>query len=119
MSDLTPKQIANLKQLLLERQAELETLISNAEAGSRPVSLDQPIGRVSRVDALQQQSMSQASQRAAEKGLQQIAAALQRIASGDYGLCVICEEEIGLARLQARPEAPFCIDCQGEREQKS
>ena len=118
MNELTSQQIAALKNLLLERRTELEKLIEDAEEGSQPVSLDQPIGRLSRMDALQQQSMSQASRQAARQGLEQVKAALQRIASGDYGYCVECEEDIDFARLQARPEAPFCIDCQSGRERQ-
>ncbi|WP_395335827.1 TraR/DksA family transcriptional regulator [Novosphingobium sp. BL-8H] len=37
--------------------------------------------------------------------------ALDRIASGTYGECVRCAEEISPARLEARPEAALCIDC--------
>jgi len=119
MPDLTPQQIKELQNLLLVRRTELEELMINAEAGSKPVSLDQPIGRLSRMDALQQQSMSQASQRVAAQRLEQVKAALHRINSGGYGFCVGCEDEIEFARLQAQPEAPFCIDCQGEREKRS
>lgn len=118
MPELTPKQIADLKKLLLNRRAELESLIRGAEEGAKPVSLDQPIGRLSRMDALQQQSMSQANRQVALQGLEQIKAAMHRIDLGDYGYCVECDEDIDIARLQARPEAPFCIDCQSARERK-
>lgn len=119
MPDLSQQQIKKLQKSLLTSRAELEELMLNAEAGSKPVSLDQPIGRLSRMDALQQQSMSQASQRVAAQRLEQVKTALHRINSGGYGYCVGCDEEIEFARLQARPEAPFCIDCQGEREKRS
>lgn len=118
MIELTSQQIAALKKRLLERRDELEKLIDDAADGAKPVSLDEPIGRLSRMDALQQQSMSQASRQAARQGLEQVKAALQRMASGGYGYCVECEEDIDFARLQARPEAPFCIDCQSGREKQ-
>ena len=119
MSELTPQQIAELKKLLLERRNELKELIDSTEDGARPVSLEQPIGRLSRMDALQQQSMSQASQQVAAQRLEQVKAALHRIDAGDYGCCLECEETIEFARLQARPEAPFCLDCQSARERRS
>lgn len=37
--------------------------------------------------------------------------ALERIVAGTYGECVHCGEQIGPARLEARPEAALCIDC--------
>jgi DnaK suppressor protein len=38
-------------------------------------------------------------------------AALERIAAGGYGSCARCDEPIGFARLEARPEATLCIAC--------
>ena len=52
-----------------------------------------------------------------EQGLlSKIDAALEKIESGDYGECVKCGEEIGVARLRARPVAELCIDCKAEEE---
>ena len=47
---------------------------------------------------------------------EQIQAAQQRQAEGQYGICVSCGREISPERLQARPEATLCIDCQRQRE---
>lgn len=42
--------------------------------------------------------------------------ALEKIESGSYGECEMCGEEIGMARLMARPVAQLCIDCKTEQE---
>jgi len=44
--------------------------------------------------------------------------ALQRIEDGEFGLCESCEEEIGIARLKARPVTTMCIDCKTEQERQ-
>ncbi len=44
--------------------------------------------------------------------------ALERIEDGEYGLCESCEEEIGTARLKARPVTTMCIDCKTEQERQ-
>ncbi len=44
--------------------------------------------------------------------------ALERIEDGEYGLCESCEEEIGIARLKARPVTTMCIDCKTEQERQ-
>ena len=44
--------------------------------------------------------------------------ALQRIEDGEFGLCESCEEEIGVARLKARPVTTMCIDCKTEQERQ-
>ena len=48
--------------------------------------------------------------------LQKIDEALLRIEEGEYGRCTMCEEDIGIKRLQARPVATLCIDCKSQQE---
>ena len=52
-----------------------------------------------------------------EQGLlSKIDAALEKIVRGDYGKCMNCGEDIGIARLRARPVAELCIECKAEEE---
>ena len=52
-----------------------------------------------------------------ERGLlAKINAALEKIERGEYGNCIMCGEEIGGKRLEARPVAELCIDCKAEQE---
>lgn len=44
--------------------------------------------------------------------------ALERIEAGEFGICEVCEEEIGVARLKARPVTTLCIDCKTEQERQ-
>lgn len=44
--------------------------------------------------------------------LREVSAALRRLDSGTFGVCVSCEEEINPKRLAAIPWAPLCIGCQ-------
>jgi DnaK suppressor protein len=119
MQELTEKQRDELHADLLTLQDELQKLLANSSDGAQPVSLDEPIGRLSRMDAMQQQSMVQANRRTAQTRLTRIEAALRRYENDEYGLCLECEEEVGYARLKAQPEAPFCINCQGNKEARS
>ena len=95
---------------------ELSSFLAAAAAGSRPVAVDEPIGRLSRMDALQQQSMTKANRVAAEQRLQRVEAALRRIEGDEYGVCLQCEEPVGFERLKAQPDAVLCISCQSQRE---
>jgi DnaK suppressor protein len=116
--ELTSPQIDELQAELLRLQRELRELLNASKDESKPVDLGTPIGRLSRMDAMQQQSMAQANRRSHEVRLQQIAAALNLLHTDDYGLCRACEEPIGYPRLNARPESPFCLDCQSAREKR-
>lgn len=116
MDELDEVQVERIRRALVLTRGELEAqLVANRE-GARPVDLGLPIGRISRMDAMQQQQMARASRHAAELRLNQVGAALTAIERGIYGECRRCEEPIGLRRLQARPEAPFCLECQREVE---
>jgi len=46
-----------------------------------------------------------------EKELEEINVTLAKIASGEYGVCEMCEDEIGFQRLKVKPHAIYCIDC--------
>lgn len=116
MHDEHAKILAELHQALVKLREELLRQLESSAEGAQPVSLDEPIGRLSRMDAMQRQSMLQANRRTAQARLTRIDAALRRHASGDYGVCIGCHEEIDPARLRAQPEAPFCINCQSSRE---
>lgn len=116
MENLTPEEIDELHSELLELNEELQLIVDVSEAGTRPVDLDEPIGRLSRMDAIAQQNINQANRRSAQIRIQRIQSAIQRIANDEYGECLSCGELVGLQRLKVQPEAPFCISCQSQRE---
>ncbi len=118
MDELSDEQVATLGQTLEALKVELETLIATTREGTRPVDLDEPIGRLTRMDAIQQQSVSSATRRGHGLRLRQVQQALNAIDQGHYGLCRRCEDPIGFKRLSARPESPFCLDCQDEIDRK-
>ncbi|MEM8812422.1 MAG: TraR/DksA C4-type zinc finger protein [Pseudomonadota bacterium] len=99
-------------QRLNDRKAELEELCRIAQDAVAPVTLDQQaVGRVSRIDAIQQQAMSKAQERARQAELTRIDAALSRIRDGDYGYCIECDEKIAAKRLELDPSVALCIRC--------
>ena len=112
MDSLDQETIDALREVLLaERKSLVETAKTSAES-RKPVTLDQQsVGRLSRMDALQMQSMAVASDRRRQVRLQRIEAALGRIEDGEFGYCVICGYEIEEGRLKNDPASPSCITC--------
>ncbi len=97
---------------LTARLAELDELSKLGAEGRAVVTLDQQsVGRLSRMDAMQAQSMALATEerRIAERVRTQ--AALKRIETGDYGYCLNCDDEIDIRRLEIDPATPLCLDC--------
>ncbi len=102
--------------------AESETIVQDDEAHAENRKIVEPdarIGRLSRMDALQQQAMAQATHERATAHLRRIDAALKRIEDDEYGYCVSCGEEIDVKRLEADPAIPTCIDCASRSEKKA
>jgi DnaK suppressor protein len=116
MDELSQEQIDNFRQDLLNLKEELEQNLKSTEAQAKPVDLDQPIGRLSRIDAIQNQQIAKAGKRNQEMRLRLVMAAINNLEDGDYGLCIRCDGPIDLRRLKARPEARMCIDCARESE---
>ncbi len=113
---LTAAQVGELRGHLQELQHALQGALGAAAERARAVDIDEPIGRVSRMDAIGQQTLAQASRRSLEQRLRLIAGALARVRAGEYGVCAGCEEPIGYRRLLARPETRYCLACQSARE---
>jgi DnaK suppressor protein len=86
--------------------------ITDGQKPIAPLALDQSrVGRLSRMDAMQQQAMARAAARLSAMEERRIRTALDRMASGDYGYCMGCEEEIAEGRLRVDPSALTCITC--------
>ena len=106
------------RRALQKLHQELTELVASTTEAAKPVDLGEPIGRLSRVDAMQQQRMVAANRQAAQQRRRQVEAALDRIDSDEYGECLGCGEDIEPRRLEAQPEAPLCLECQSQRERR-
>lgn len=114
MNEIT---LDRFRKLLLRRRDELTDVEDSAQLAAQTVVLDQTrVGRLSRMDALQQQAMLRESNRRRELALQRIVGALSRINDREYGYCVNCDNEIASNRLEIDPAATLCIDCANRLE---
>ena len=112
MSNRTDIDIKALKKKLLAHRQEILDDATLTEDERQPVTLDQTsVGRLSRMDALQNQAMALETDRRRHVELQHIEAALKRIEDGEYGECLNCGEDIAAKRLEIEPTASVCINC--------
>jgi DnaK suppressor protein len=97
---------------LLAERAALQVARDEAAGSRRPVTLDQTsVGRLSRMDAMQAQSMALATERRRAVAISRIDQALARLDAGTYGECVKCGEMIAPKRLALDPALAVCLDC--------
>ena len=106
---MTPEEA---KMRLQARLAELDAEdAANADARETVELQQDSVGRLSRMDAMQQQAMAQATARRRVAERARIAAALLRIDEGEWGWCVSCGEEIARRRLEHDPGVATCLSC--------
>lgn len=111
---LTPEQIEELRQELERERARLERSMPSTREAAKPVALDQTaVGRLSRMDALANQHLTQDLAAREESRHTGIMLALERIAKGAYGQCERCGGPIPYGRLLVLPEARTCATCGG------
>jgi DnaK suppressor protein len=104
-----------------EKQAvrkEIEQRIADAQKSMvtlreqiKPVPPSVAIGRLTRMDAIQQKSMAEANLRSAENDIKNLKKALLRLDEDNFGVCVVCGGEIPPGRILAVPEAKVCVKC--------
>ena len=110
--DLSDKDLQRFKSLLLKQKAEMLSAGETGQQAEQVVELDQTrVGRLSRMDAMQAQAMSQETGRRRRQHIMAIDTALERISAGEFGECFECGELINPKRLEADPSASLCIRC--------
>ena len=103
---------ADFKKILLSELKDITDISLKTAKDRAPVELDQQAtGRLSRMDAMQQQSMDTAKEGRRIERIKLIKAALKRLEEGDYGYCLNCDATISNGRLRLDPSFSLCIDC--------
>jgi DnaK suppressor protein len=111
---LSPAQIEEIRAELLRMRSRLERSMKATRRAARPVKLDQTsVGRLSRIDALQNQSLTQGLEEREAARYAQIQEALRRLEQGEYGTCGGCARPIPFERLLVFPETLTCATCGG------
>ena len=104
--------IDKIKQSIENEIKDLKILSKNSKVSRNPVELDQQsIGRLTRIDAIQQQQLQIASEKNRLNRINLLNATLKRIETGNFGYCIICEEDIPFKRLLIDPVVIKCTTC--------
>ena len=112
MSHLTEEQRTELAALLDKEVGKLARSMKVSEEAMRPVELDQTaVGRLSRMDSLQSQSMAKNLAEREQVRFALLREALVRLDAGTFGLCSECAAPVPFERLVIFPEAPTCQSC--------
>lgn len=78
---------------------------------TRPVEPENAIGRISRMDAIQNKSVTEAALRKTKEKLEKLEFALTKVDDDDFGLCANCKKPIPLGRILIMPQSRTCVAC--------
>jgi DnaK suppressor protein len=110
--EIKQEQTEQLRQELLRTLARLERSTKANGLGNGAADLDQAcVGRLSRIEALQNQGLTQGLKERDRIQLEQVLDALCRLDTGGYGVCTSCQAAIPFERLLIFPETRTCTPC--------
>ena len=105
-------ELKTFKEILENRQAELEQIVSSRDG----IVIEKSADELDEIQHAAERDLAIRNLNRESDLLRNVRAALRRIQNGSFGICVNCEEEIRPKRLIAVPWAPFCIHCQEQAD---
>ncbi|MEQ8352094.1 MAG: TraR/DksA C4-type zinc finger protein [Leptospiraceae bacterium] len=99
------------KEKATEEIARLADDIKHLENDTQPISPDVSLGRLTRMDAIQNKSVAEANLNAARSRLKRIESRLQKLDSPDFQSCINCGQEIPMARILYLLDTNTCLGC--------
>jgi DnaK suppressor protein len=105
-----------------QQRDELNLLINNAisktsikiaeyEEMTLPIAPENSIGRISRMDAINNKSVAEAALAVQRRKLKNLQFAKSRVYVEDFGSCANCKRNIPMGRLMLMPQSRFCVNC--------
>lgn len=77
----------------------------------KPISPDDSIGRLSRMEAIGAKSVNEAALATAKRKISNLRTALSNLDEPEFGICFECGEDIPIGRILLMPEAKMCVAC--------
>ena len=115
---MLPDNQKKLKKIINEEIKSLLTNIAVLREATKPITPDNAIGRLTRMDAINTKSINEANLRNAKLKLTKLERAIRQVNEPDFGYCIVCDEPIPLRRLMVLPESTMCIQCKEKEDSK-
>lgn len=108
---MSPETRAELKAKIEALIVKYEEDIKETEKMTQPVSPENSLGRISRMDAINNKSVMEASLRNKISKRNKLKFALTQLDNPGFGSCTNCQKTINPKRLMYMPESTKCINC--------
>jgi DnaK suppressor protein len=106
----------NLKTEINKQIEQLITVIVSLKENAVPIEPSVSLGRLTRMDAIQQSQMAEANLQTSENRLGRLQGALLKIDKPNFGFCINCNQDIPYERLLVLPETNFCVQCSSKKK---
>ena len=108
---MTKAQKQEIKEKIEQDITLLKEQIKTLEEKVKPISPDCGLGRLTRLEAMGEQHVNNKVLDESRIRLTRLNNALQRLDKPMFGICIECEEVIGVGRMSIRPESVRCVSC--------
>ena len=112
------KQLEEFREMLVEEKRNLLKKAMHTLKNEIELSKEDMADEADLASVLTDQNLSLRLRGRERSLIDKIDLALKRIEAGEFGECVVCEEEISLKRLKARPVTTMCIACKEDQERR-
>jgi DnaK suppressor protein len=108
MENLTDEEI---KARIIKEITKTELIVEEYKEMTKPVAPENAIGRLSRMDAINNKAVTESALRQAEDKLSKLKYVLTRVGDEDFGVCKKCKQPIPVGRILLMPQSFFCVKC--------
>ena len=100
-----------LRKKINEEIVKIKAAIIPLLDATQPISPENSLGRVSRMDAINNKSINDRMLRNSKEKLQNLKISISRINNSDFGICIKCKNPINFKRILLIPEVLKCVNC--------
>ena len=104
-------QLKAIQEKLLREIANTQKKLNEYTELCKPIAPENSIGRISRMDAINNKSVVEAVLRETKNKMQQLEVMKNKINDANFGTCIKCKKIIPFGRLMIRPHSKFCVRC--------
>ena len=104
-------EIEEIKKILIKEIKNTEKKIIEYSELCKPIPPENSIGRISRMDAINNKSVLEAALRELKSKIEKLKRVKKKINSAEFGLCIKCKKSIPYGRIILVPEAEKCVKC--------
>ena len=108
---MTKQELKDIEEKVLQEIEKTKKSIADYKELTKPISPENAIGRITRMDAINNKSVAEAALRQAEVKLNNLLNVQDSLEDKDFGICIKCQKPIPIGRILLMPQSRHCVNC--------